>query len=188
MLVLPHTAFSWRVDEFIRRLGEYLSLVWLLLLAVIVINVVMRYLFAQGRVEFEEIQWHLYAVGFLFGLSYAYVSDAHIRVDVVRERLAPQTQAWVELYGTVALLLPFIALVLVASIPMVFYSYEQAEVSQAPGGLAYRWLIKAALPLAFMLLAMAVLARLSRVCCYLFDLPQAFIVDDDQDAATGEQI
>ncbi len=187
MLVLPHTAFSWRVDEFIRRLGEYLSLIWLLLLAVIVINVVMRYLFAQGRVEFEEIQWHLYAIGFLFGLSYAYVSDSHIRVDVVRERLAPQTQAWIELYGIVALLLPFITLVLVASIPLVFYSYQQSEVSQAPAGLGYRWLIKAVLPLAFMFLGMAVLARLSRVCCFLFDRPRVFAVNDRRDAATGEQ-
>ena len=27
----------------------------------------MRYLFGEGRVEFEEIQWHLYAIGFLLG-------------------------------------------------------------------------------------------------------------------------
>jgi TRAP-type mannitol/chloroaromatic compound transport system permease small subunit len=188
MLVLPHTAFSWRVDETIRRVGEYLSLVWLLLLAVIVINVVMRYLFSQGRIEFEEIQWHLYAVGFLFGLSYAYVSDSHIRVDVVRERLTPQTQAWVELYGIIALLLPFIILVLVASVPLVVYSYQQAEVSQAPGGLGYRWLIKAALPLSFMVLAIAVLSRLSRVCCYLFSVPRALVVETHRDAVVGEHI
>ena len=195
MVVLPHTAFSWRVDQHIRRLGEYLSLTWLLLLVVIVINVVMRYLFSQGRIEFEEIQWHLYAAGFLFGLSYAYVSDSHIRVDVVRERLSPQTQVWVELYGIIGLLVPFIVLVLVASIPLVVYSYQQAEVSQAPGGLGYRWLIKACLPLSFLVLLAAVLSRLSRVSCYLFGLPRCLAIaeqklgaEDRQAATIGKQV
>ncbi|MEJ6684050.1 MAG: TRAP transporter small permease subunit, partial [SAR86 cluster bacterium] len=108
MLNLPHTRFSQRVDNAVSRFGQYLSFIWLLLLAVIVLNVVMRYLFNEGRIEFEEIQWHLYAIGFLFGLSVAYSSDSHIRVDVVRERLSPQTQAWVEWYGILVLLLPFI--------------------------------------------------------------------------------
>ena len=97
MLVLPHTVLSRHVNGVMRRFAEYLALVWLLLLAVIVLNVVMRYLFAEGRIEFEEIQWHLYAIGFLFGLSVAYDADVHIRVDVIRDKLSPQTRAWVEL-------------------------------------------------------------------------------------------
>jgi TRAP-type mannitol/chloroaromatic compound transport system permease small subunit len=171
MLVLPHTVLSRRVSGAIRRFAEYLSLVWLLLLAIIVLNVVMRYLFAEGRIEFEEIQWHLYSIGFLFGLSVAYDVDVHIRVDVVRDKLKPQTQAWVELYGTLCLLLPFIVLVLVASVPLVSYSFANSEVSQAPGGLGYRWLIKACLPMGFLLLLLVTVARLSRVCCYLFGWP-----------------
>ena len=171
MLLLPHTRFSRRVDNAVSRFGRYLSVVWLVLLVVIVLNVVMRYLFSEGRIEFEEIQWHLYAIGFLFGLSVAYSSDSHIRVDVVRERLSPQTQAWVEWYGILVLLLPFIILVLTAALPLVAYSFANSEVSQAPGGLGYRWLIKACLPLSFMLLLITTLARLSRVSCYLFGWP-----------------
>ena len=83
----------------------------------IVLNVVLRYVFGEGRIEFEEIQWHIYSCGFLFGLSYALESDNHIRVDVLRERFSAPARAWVELYGILFLLFPFIFLVLFFLLP-----------------------------------------------------------------------
>ena len=59
-------------------------------------------------------------------------------------------------------------MVIYYGIPFVYESWSNAEVSQAPGGLPYRWLIKAVLPAAFVLLMLAALARLSRVVAYLF--------------------
>lgn len=171
-LALPHTNYSWPIDNFITRLGEWVSWIWLLLLSVIVLNVVMRYVFSQGRIEFEEIQWHLYAIGFLIGLSYCFVSDSHIRVDVLREKMSPALQAWIELYGTLLLLLPFIILVLVAAAPMVLYSIETSEVSEAPGGLPFRWVIKSFLIIGFLLMLLSLTARLSRVFCFLFSWPR----------------
>ena len=56
---LPHTALSRRIDDFVQRIGQTLSYIWLALLFVIVINVLMRYLFSEGRIELEELQWHL---------------------------------------------------------------------------------------------------------------------------------
>ncbi len=171
-LQLPHTAYSNFVDRLIIRLGNAVSWIWLLLLAVIVLNVVMRYVFAQGRIEFEEIQWHLYSIGFLLGLSYGFVTDSHIRVDVIRERLSPAMQAWIELYGSLLLLLPFIILVLIASIPFITYSYSTGEISEAPGGLPFRWFIKSFLAIGFLLLLLSVTARLSRLFCFLFSWPK----------------
>jgi len=165
---LPETRLSRLVDPVIVRIGAAISWLWLVLMAIIVLNVVLRYAFGEGRIEFEEIQWHVYAVGFLLGLSYAYQADAHIRVDVLRERFGPRLCAWIELYGLLLLLLPYIALVLVFSMPFVAESFDLGEVSQAPGGLPFRWLIKAALPLGFLLLLAAALSRLSRIGKYLF--------------------
>ena len=167
-LALPQTWLSKIIDPVIVRVGQAASWLWLLLLVVIVSNVVLRYVFGEGRIEFEEIQWHLYSLGFLFGLCYALQTDAHVRVDVVHERLRPRLQAWLELYGIILCLLPFIALILIYGVPFVLISFDLAEVSQAPGGLPYRWLIKAALPLGFGLLLLAGISRLSRVWSYLF--------------------
>lgn len=146
---------------------------WLVLLATIVTNVVMRYVFGEGRIEFEELQWHLYAVGFLVALADAFESDDHVRVDFLRARVGLRMQAWIELYGILLLLLPFLALVLVYSVPFVGYSWRTGEVSPAPGGLPFRWLVKGCLFVGFGLLLLAAWSRLCRVASFLFGSPPA---------------
>lgn len=169
---LPVTGLSQLIDGVVVKLGSALGLIWLLLMGVIVVNVVARYLFSEGFIELEELQWHLYATGFLLGLSYALVQDAHVRVDVFRSRWSDQTQAWVEVYGLLLLLTPFVVLVLIAAGPFVLYAFDTGEVSQAPGGLPFRWVIKAMLPLGFVLLLLTTLSRLTRVLCLLFGWPK----------------
>ena len=83
----PETWLSRRVDRLLERLDAWLGWIWLVLLGVIVLNVVLRYAFGEGRIEFEEIQWHLYAIGMMLGLSICYADDAHVRVDVLHECL-----------------------------------------------------------------------------------------------------
>lgn len=165
---LPHTYVSKRLDNFVQRIGQALSYIWLALLSVIVLNVLLRYLFSEGRIELEELQWHLYSVGFLLGMSYAYQADVHIRVDVLHERFSPQLRAWIELYGILLFLIPFIALILIYSVQFVSSSILVGEVSPSPGGLPYRWAIKTILPLGFALLLLTVFARLIRVWHFLF--------------------
>ena len=94
---LPHTRLSAGIDRFVGRSGEILSWIWLVLLAVIVVNVTLRYVFGSGRIELEEAQWHLYAVGFLGAIAYCVQADSHIRVDVLHERFSPRMQAWIDL-------------------------------------------------------------------------------------------
>jgi TRAP-type mannitol/chloroaromatic compound transport system permease small subunit len=92
-------------------------------------------------------------------------------VDVLREKMSPTLQAWIELYGTILLLVPFVLLVLVAAVPFVIYSFNTGEVSEAPGGLPFRWFIKSFLVIGFLLLLLSLTARLSRVFCFLFSWP-----------------
>ena len=165
---LPETGLSRGIDSLLRRLEAGASWIWVVLLAVIVVNVVARYAFGQGRIEFEEAQWHLYSVGFLVGIASGVVADAHVRVDVLRERFSPRTRAWIELYGLVLLLFPFVALVLAYSLPFVVFSFESDEVSMSAGGLPHRFLIKGALTAGFALLGLAGVSRLLRVWAFLF--------------------
>ena len=168
---LPNTKTSERIDAIVGQLGRATSYIWIVLLAVIVVNVLLRYVFSEGRIELEELQWHLYSIGFLLGLSYAYQADAHIRVDVLHERFSDRTKAWVELYGILLFVLPFIAVILIYSFPFVGASYELGEISPSPGGLPLRWLIKAFLPIGFGLLLLSVISRLLRVWHFLFMSP-----------------
>jgi TRAP-type mannitol/chloroaromatic compound transport system permease small subunit len=177
---LPRTSLSLGIDAVLRRIGALTSWLWLLLVGVIVLNVGMRYLLGQGRIEFEEIQWHIYAVGFLIGLSYCYASDDHIRVDVIYEKFGLNTKAWVELFGILLFLLPFIVLIMWYTVPFVSYSVSTNEVSESPGGLPARWAIKAALLVGFALLLGAVISRLTRVTAYLFGRPRPVFTADDR--------
>lgn len=168
---LPHTRLSRAVRHASERLAAVLAWIWLVLVLVVVANVTMRYAFGEGRIEFEEIQWHLYAIGFLLAMATCMDSDDHVRVDVFHERLGIRMRAWIELYGLLLLFFPFVASVLIFSWPFVTYSYQIAEVSDAPGGLPFRWLIKSVLPLSMLLLLLAGISRLSRVCACLFGWP-----------------
>ena len=167
-LQLPETPFSRLMDPLLIRIGNAASWIWVVLLAVIVCNVLLRYAFAQGRIEFEEIQWHLYSAGFMLGLGYALQADAHVRVDVLHERFEPATQAWIDLYGLILFVLPFVALMLIYGAPFVADSFATGEVSNSPSGLPYRWVIKSMLLVGFALVGVAALSRLTRLWKYLF--------------------
>ncbi|PCI52396.1 MAG: C4-dicarboxylate ABC transporter permease [Gammaproteobacteria bacterium] len=165
---LPETAISKQFERVILVIGNLFSWIWVLLMAVIIINVVMRYVLGYGRIEFEELQWHLYAAGWLIGLSYCYVADDHVRVDLIHDRLTLKKQAWIEFLGIIFLLAPFIVLVLWYSVPFILYSWDLGEVSGAPGGLPYRWIMKGVLFVGFALLLVATISRFSRVYSLLF--------------------
>jgi TRAP-type mannitol/chloroaromatic compound transport system permease small subunit len=156
------------LDRLLDRLAGAISWIWLALIAVIVASVVLRFGFGGGRVELEELQWHLYAAGFLVGIVGCARHDRHVRVDVLRERMPPRNRAWVDLYGILLLQLPFVALVLWSAWPLVVASFETGERSDAAGGLPHRWILKAALPLAFGLLALATASRLRQLGRTLF--------------------
>ena len=164
---LPETTVSLAIDRVLTIVGRMASWLWVLLLGVIIVNVTLRYVFREGRIELEELQWHVNAVAFLFAIAYAYRVDAHIRIDLVSNKLRPRLQAWIELYGTLLLLVPFIAAVLIFSWPFVAHSWQASEISSSPGGLPFRWFLKGVLPAAFLLLLAAVVSRLSRLWAYL---------------------
>jgi TRAP-type mannitol/chloroaromatic compound transport system permease small subunit len=165
---LPHTRLSSVLDALVRGIGNAVSWVWVVLVAVIVTNVTMRYAFGQGRIEFEELQWHLYSIGFLIGLSYCIQNDSHIRIDIFQERFQPRTKAWIELFGILIFLIPYTAVVLIYAPSFIEYSFRTGEISSAPGGLPYRWFIKAMMFIAYLLILIAAVSRLSRACALLF--------------------
>ncbi len=132
------------------------------LVLVIITNVIMRYGFQNGLIVFEEIQWHLYAIGMMFGLSYAEITNSQVRVDIVAARLKKKTIRKWEIFGALFFVLPFIFVVVYNSTDYVYSSFMIGESSNSPLGLPYRWAIKAVIPASFILLGLAVVANLLR--------------------------
>lgn len=148
------------IDRFILGVTEVVCWGSVLLVGVIILQVVLRYGFSAGLIVLEELQWHLYAVGVMFGLSYAQVTDSHIRVDLLHMKFTETGQRWVEVIGIIFLLMPFLFIVIDSSIDFVSNAWRVDERSDAPLGLCCRWVIKSVIPIAFSLLALAAFSRL----------------------------
>ena len=166
-LQLRHLPLTRAIDNFVLKVGEVFNWLWVILVAVIILNVVLRYVFKSGMIELEELQWHLYCIGWLIGLSSTYIVDQHVRVDVLSERLAFKTKLWFEFFGILLLFLPFIILVLYYSVPFFELSWTTNERSTSANGLPARWLVKGFLVISFFLLLMAGVSRITRVVATL---------------------
>jgi TRAP-type mannitol/chloroaromatic compound transport system permease small subunit len=171
-LDFPRTAVSDWIEAVLEFFGSVVNWIWIALVLVIVLNVIGRYAFAVNYVWVEEVQWHMYAVGYMLGVGYALKHDAHVRVDVMAMNLGPKVRAWIELFGLLILLAPVIYVILTYAIPFVEASWRRGERSSAPGGLPYRWAIKAVIVVAFVYLGLAALARFLRICAFLFGFPR----------------
>ncbi len=139
---------------------------WLVLGMVLIIgfDVTMRYLFQAGSVGLQELEWHLFALIFLFGAGYTFKHNGHVRVDIFyhSRHMDDRRRAWVDLLGGLFFLLPFCLLIIISSLPFVTSSFAIGEGSPDPGGLPYRFLLKAAIPVGFALLLLQGLAHMLR--------------------------
>ena len=155
------------LDHFIQGFGQLTSYLCALLVAVIVGQVTARYLFGRGFVVLEELEWHLYAIGFLVGVSYCAVKDTNVRMDLLYRNYSLRTKAWLEVFTVVAMIMPFVVVMLIHSWDFFYQSWSIGESSNAPLGLPCRWAIKGFLPLAIILLGLAGVVRLFKAIAVL---------------------
>ncbi len=146
-----------RVSEFTGQLCAYLVFILVILIGY---DVTMRYLFQNGSVALQELEWHLFSLIFLLGAAYTQKHDAHVRVDVFyrHSRFNDQHRAAINIFGAVFFLIPFCLMVIISSWPFILNAYAIQETSPDPGGLPYRWLLKAVIPLGFSLLLIQAVA------------------------------
>ncbi len=116
----------------------------------------------------QEMEWHLHAVLFLMCLGFAYVRDAHVRIELVRERLGPRTRVWIELLGCFFFLVPYCYIVVLYGTDFAERSFAILERSSAQTGLELRFIIKSFLPIGFMMLALAGASVALKCIVYLF--------------------
>lgn len=148
------------LDNIVLKIGLVVGWANVMLIAAIIINVVMRYAFGFGQVWLEEVQWHLYGLAVMIGLSYSQVVDSPIRVDILHQRFSPRTKAFWEIFGTLVFLLPWIVVIIDQGIGFWSESWRVNESSDSPLGLPWRWIIKSVIPISFTLLGMAAVSRL----------------------------
>jgi TRAP-type mannitol/chloroaromatic compound transport system permease small subunit len=139
-------------DKFADLIGGLSAFLMVLMLLNVFYDVIMRYFFNSGSIGAQEMEWHLFSVIFLLGISYALKEDGHVRVDIIYDNLDYQKQAVINIIGTAVFLIPFALLIGLGSLDFVYESYNTVEISGDPGGLTQRWIIKAFIPFSMALL------------------------------------
>lgn len=148
-------------ERAVRFIGGILAFAGLALVLLVSFNVLARYLLGFSSVASQEMEWHLMAVGALFGMSYGINMGGEVRVDVAYEHFPPRLKAFIDLIAA-ALMCAASVIIAWLSINFVQQSFGIAEGSPDPGGLTGRWMLKAAIPLGFGLLALQAFAMVLR--------------------------
>jgi TRAP-type mannitol/chloroaromatic compound transport system permease small subunit len=141
-----------KIDAVNEQIGRLVSWIVIFLVAVVFIDVVMRYALNTSFVFTQELEWHLFGFIFLMGAAYTLLYDQHVRVDVIYQRLSTKARAWVNLAGCLLFLFPGVALIIYTSSVFCWESMKFMEGSPDPGGIPFRFIIKGCIPLGFILL------------------------------------
>jgi TRAP-type mannitol/chloroaromatic compound transport system permease small subunit len=142
-----------KVERFLAKIIDFVGWITAFIMIAMILNVAydvfMRYLFHNSSIAMQELEWHLFATMMLFGVGYALKEEAHVRVDFLYDRLNPKKKAVINIVGTLLFLIPLSLLIIYGSYDFVLDSYDTNEISDDPGGLTHRWIIKAMIPLSF---------------------------------------
>ncbi len=137
------------IGRIVNGMGKFLAIALLLLVLNVAFDVMMRYLFRASSVGMQEMEWHIFSVIILYGVGFALKNEGHVRVDFLYDRMQPRTKALINIIGTVLFLMPLSLLILFGSVEFVHDAYTMNEISEDPGGLTHRWIIKGMIPLSF---------------------------------------
>ena len=151
------------VEKIVFRIGRIFSWALVLLLLAIIVNVVLRYVFSRDMIALTELQWHFYAVVVMISIAYAQKENAHVRVDLIHRHFSPGIKRIVEIFSLIILLVPLMVIVFLDGLEFAQEAFRLGEKSPAPGGLPWRWIIKAFIPIGAALLIINSTARIIRL-------------------------
>lgn len=154
------------VDGINDRIGR--GLMWLILAAVLISagNAIVRKVFDTSSNALLEIQWYLFAAVFMLGSGFAFLKNAHVRIDFISNHLSARTRNIIDMVGIVVFLFPLCYMLIVISWPLFVNAWTSGEMSQNAGGLI-RWPMYALIPLGFALLASQGLSELIKRAAFI---------------------
>jgi TRAP-type mannitol/chloroaromatic compound transport system permease small subunit len=131
-----------RLDWVNRAVGTVVSWLALAMVLMTFIVVVLRYVFDSGSIALQESVTYMYAMLFMLGAAYTLQQDGHVRVDILYQGFSRRGKAWVDLFGTLFLLVPVAVFLLASSWQYVADSWAVLEGSREAGGIPGVWLLK----------------------------------------------
>jgi TRAP-type mannitol/chloroaromatic compound transport system permease small subunit len=152
-MMRPLLGLSNAIDLLNQKLGDICNFLILAACVVSAGNAMIRYAFGYSSNAWLELQWYMFAVVIMFGASYTFKRNEHVRVEILYLMMSERGQLWLDLIGTVVFLIPGCLLLAYLSWPFFHQAYAVGEISSNAGGLI-RWPIKFVIPAGFVMLAL----------------------------------
>ncbi len=178
------------IDAVTEAIGKAVG--WLILVAVLLSagNAIVRKVFNVSSNAYLEAQWYLYGAAFLGAAALTLKQNEHIRIDIVYGTFSRRTQHWIDLFGHVFFLMPFVILMDIYLVPYFLLSYSTGEVSNNSGGLIL-WPAKALLLGGFVLLTVQGVSEIiKKIAVMTGDMedPTPFVSAHQAAELEGEQL
>ena len=144
------------IGKIIDILGNFCSLLMVLMILNVFYDVIMRYFFNDVSIGMQELEWHLFAAMFMFGIAYTLKEDGHVRVDIFYDAMSKRKQAFINIFGSIVFALPITVLICYYSIGYTMDAYTMGEGSGDPGGLPHRWIVRSVIPISSSFLILSI--------------------------------
>jgi TRAP-type mannitol/chloroaromatic compound transport system permease small subunit len=139
------------IDAMNSFIGRYVA--WAILAAVIIsaLNAVIRKVTGYSSNTWLELQWILFGAVFLLCSPWTFLSNEHIRIDVVSSMLSKRTRNIIDVIGHTFFVIPICLVMMYTAWPFFWRSLMQNEQSNNAGGLP-QYPSKLFVPLCFTIL------------------------------------
>jgi TRAP-type mannitol/chloroaromatic compound transport system permease small subunit len=165
-------AFVNLIDRLNERIGRGIAWLSLLMVLITFVVVILRYVYAIGWVWLQESYVWLHGIVFMIGAGYTLLHNGHVRVDIFYRPSSVRYKAIIDLFGSLLLLLPLVAVVVYVSYGYVTDSWLRLEASREAGGLPALFLLKSVILLFCMLIGLQGLSLTARSFLVLTGHPE----------------
>lgn len=162
----PLLSLSRLIDGMSNLIGR--AMMWFLLATTLISasNAIIRKIFNISSNAFLEIQWYLFAAVFMLGSGYAFLKNAHVRIDFISSKFSARGRNIVDVIGIIVFVFPLCYIMVKLSWPVFENAWVSGEMSSNAGGLI-RWPVYGVIPLGFVILALQAVSELIKRLAFL---------------------
>lgn len=120
----------------------------MLLVAMVLVNVLLRYGFGMGSIKMQDLAGYAFAVFLITSVPVCLARGGHVRVELFSERMGPSYLRAADTVALLVFLIPLFGLIVWASWADLVYSWRIREGSVTSGGMGGLYLVKTVLPVA----------------------------------------
>ena len=135
-----------RIDRCNAAIGRTAAWAALFIVLMQFVVVVLRYAFGIGSIWLTESIIYGHATLFMLAAAWTLRENGHVRVDVFYADAKTRTKAMIDFLGAMLLLIPFMLVLLVFTVPYVGRSWAIFERSRETSGLPVVFLLKTLIP------------------------------------------